>query len=71
MFSDVRMPGAFDGLGLLGFVRTSFPMLPVVITSGHLQSGHALADGATAFLPKPYHIDQVVRIIENELAKGQ
>jgi len=69
VFSDVRMPGSVDGLGLLGFVRTRFPALPVVITSGHLQPIQALADGATEFLPKPYRVERVIEVIQGELAK--
>ena len=38
VFSDVRMPGSFDGLGLLGLIRTNFPRLPVVMCSGHLNA---------------------------------
>jgi CheY-like chemotaxis protein len=35
IFSDVRMPGPIDGLGLLGIVRQRFQSIPVVLTSGH------------------------------------
>jgi CheY-like chemotaxis protein len=69
VFSDVRMPGSLDGLGLLGFIRTAFPGLPVVITSGHLQPELALADGATQFLAKPYGVEQMIKLIQGELAK--
>ncbi|HEX8415649.1 MAG TPA: response regulator, partial [Sphingomicrobium sp.] len=30
ILSDVRMPGAMDGLGLLAFVRRSHPTIPVI-----------------------------------------
>ena len=70
VFSDVRMPGSVDGLGLLGFVRGAFPGLPVVITSGHLRPELALADGATQFLAKPYGVEQVIKLLQGELVKG-
>lgn len=69
MLSDVRMPGSVDGLGLLALVRRSWPAIPVIITSGHLQPEAAFADGATQFLPKPYFASQAIELIESELAK--
>jgi DNA-binding NtrC family response regulator len=36
IISDVRMPGALDGIGLLAIVRSTSATLPVIITSGHL-----------------------------------
>jgi len=69
VFSDVRMPGALDGIALLGFVRSILPNVPVVITSGHLQAGLAMTDGATRFLAKPYRVEQVLRLVDDELAR--
>jgi CheY-like chemotaxis protein len=71
ILSDVRMPGPLDGLGLLAFVKESYPIIPVIITSGHLLAEEALADGATRFLPKPYTLPNALKLIEGELEKGQ
>jgi DNA-binding NtrC family response regulator len=71
VFSDVRMPGTIDGLGLLAFVRDTYSELPVIITSGHLPSLPEAAGRATPFLPKPYHISQLTSLIENALAHAQ
>ena len=38
VFSDVRMPGEMDGLGLARWVRTNRPGLPVILTSGDVQT---------------------------------
>jgi DNA-binding response OmpR family regulator len=54
IISDVRMPGSIDGLGLLAHVRASLPVLPVIITSAHLDPAHARSQGANLFVPKPY-----------------
>lgn len=59
VLSDVRMPGATDGLALLAFVRRTLPDLPVFITSGHLEPALALAAGARKFIAKPYDLDEV------------
>lgn len=71
IISDVRMPGRLDGLGLLAVVRETRPNLPVIITSSHLQAPHAIADGATQFVAKPYSLELVVEIVKAELAKSQ
>lgn len=69
VFSDVRMPGSLDGLGLLAFVRRTFPDLPVVITSGHLPPELAFADGAMGFVAKPYEVGLVIKAVEDTIAK--
>ncbi len=71
IISDVRMPGSIDGLGLLAVVRETFPTLPVIITSGHLESRLAIADGAARFLTKPYGMNAVVDAVPLELAKAR
>ena len=71
MLSDVRMPGSMDGLGLLDYSRDMFPGLPVIITSGHLVPGDALAKGATQFLAKPYMFDHAIHLVELELARSR
>ena len=69
IISDVRMPGSVDGMGLLALVRATFPKLPVIITSGHLQSTFAMADGATQFIRKPYSLELVMHAVRTELAE--
>lgn len=66
--SDVRMPGKIDGLELLAFVRMNFRSLPVILCSGHLSSGIAQAQGAAAFLSKPYTTGALAEIIQREHA---
>lgn len=68
--SDVRMPGSIDGMGLLAAVRETLPTLPVIIASAHLKPELALADGATKFIPKPYRTDDVIDVIQRELARA-
>lgn len=70
VISDVRMPGSLDGLGLLAIIRKTYPVLPVIIVSGHLQPAAALADGATYFLQKPYVLHTVLEVVAAELGKS-
>ncbi len=61
VFTDVRMPGAFDGLELARRLKAQKPDLPVLVTSGHLDG--SVVSWATGFLPKPYIAqDAVTRI---------
>lgn len=53
VFTDVRMPGAADGMALLSFMTRTRPGVPVVMTSGHLEPALAYAEGARRFLAKP------------------
>lgn len=52
LFSDVQMPGTIDGAELARLVRSEFPHLRVVLTSGIVKSIDGIEhDG---FFPKPY-----------------
>ncbi|WP_309627310.1 response regulator [Brevundimonas sp.] len=67
VFTDVRMPGAADGLELLAFVKRTRPGLPVLMTSGHLEPELAYAGGAQRFLSKPCDPDLIVNAIQAAL----
>lgn len=69
VFSDVRMPGSIDGLGLLAFVRSKFSALPVIMTSGHAVPTLVAASGASQYLAKPYVPDVAVKAIQQVLTK--
>lgn len=62
VFSDVVMPG-MSGIELAHALRTRYPSLPVVLTSGY---SHVLAEkGSDGFelLNKPYSIDQLSQVL--------
>src|SRR4051812_48956866 len=53
VISDIRMPGAIDGLKLLKLVQEFYPFMPVLMASSHLPlTGDERP--AVRFLPKPY-----------------
>lgn len=70
ILSDVRMPGAMDGLDLLDHAREAYPRIPVIIMSGHLMAHDALEKGAAHFLPKPYSFTIALEVIRQELARA-
>lgn len=67
ILTDVRMPGEIDGLGLLTFARDNYPLIPVIVTSGHLLPEEVLKDGAARFLPKLYTFPRAIVLIEEVL----
>lgn len=69
ILTDVRMPGSTDGLALLQFVRNKLGDLPVIVTSGHLESEVAMAAGASQFLAKPFSVAEALRLVESEAEK--
>ena len=70
IISDVRMPGSLDGFGLLSVVRDAYPTLPVIVTSGHLRPTLAADDEATRFVPKPYSLEFIVKLVHAQLGKA-
>jgi CheY-like chemotaxis protein len=60
VFTDVQMPGAFDGLELAYKIRDRWPAIPVLIASGRELEAHAIPDKGR-FLPKPYGAADVLR----------
>jgi CheY-like chemotaxis protein len=65
VFTDVRMPGKMDGLGLAEWFRSHHPEVPVLLTSGY--SGGAILSAQSVagedFIKKPYSQKQVERRI--------
>ena len=59
LVTDVKMPGALDGLELASRIRTTRPGVKVVVTSGHTPAQTA-ASVADAFLPKPFALGDLV-----------
>lgn len=57
VFTDIDMPGSLDGLDLTRIVKTRWPDLPVLVTSGgprpEIESG-------ARFVPKPYDAGKIV-----------
>lgn len=58
VFSDIKMPGAFDGLELASRIQDHFPEMKVIITSGNL--GPRPKPPGVLFLAKPYRIEHAV-----------
>jgi CheY-like chemotaxis protein len=63
IISDVRMPGAIDGVELCRRVRSGYPGVKVVLSSGEPNAADSTAhDG---FFLKPYRVAWIIRHIRS------
>jgi PAS domain S-box-containing protein len=65
VFSDVVMPGEMDGLALARRIRTDYPNIPVLLTTGYAKA----ASQAKGFpiLRKPYRLTNLSRAIRDAI----
>lgn len=63
LFTDVRLPGAVDGLALARRVRAERPGIEIIVTSGATAVELGAMPEGTRFLPKPYTGFQVTRAL--------
>lgn len=70
VFSDVRMPGEIDGIGLSRWIFENRPNVAVILASGDLGRITAMKDlgGAEAIL-KPYNYDVATNKIREAITK--
>src|SRR3954468_3310884 len=57
VLTDVRMPGALNGLELTRQIRAVLPGLPVIVLSADMAHSEARDAGASAFFSKPCNFD--------------
>jgi two-component system, response regulator PdtaR len=63
VISDVRMPGPIDGVELCRRVRSGYPGIKVVLSSGEPNAADSTAhDG---FFLKPYRVARIIRHIQS------
>lgn len=74
LFADMIMPGDYDGRQLAEKLRASRPQLKVIITSGyHMELSQLGLPAGTdiVFLPKPYEVTDLARILRQCLEPGR
>jgi DNA-binding NtrC family response regulator len=68
IFADVRLPGAMGGVDLAWEVKLRWPLLPMILTSGHpLERIRELPPGV-AYMPKPWQPLNVLIATKQALA---
>ena len=68
IFTDVHMPGTMDGLALAHFSWRNWPWIALLIASGLAHPRPEEMPEGSRFLPKPYHLDHVVRHLREMVA---
>jgi len=69
LFTDIRMPGRMDGIGLSRVARARYPHLKLILTSSHQPENSARAS-ADVFVSKPYDLNAVMRQVETLLTRS-
>jgi len=59
VFTDVQMPGSMDGLKLVRIVRSRWPPVALIVTSGHRTILETELPAGGRFLSKPYAATQI------------
>jgi DNA-binding NtrC family response regulator len=70
---DVKMPG-MDGVAVLKAIKSRYPMVQVVMLTGHgtVESAlEGLRSGATDYLMKPIDIDELIAKADEAFARWQ
>jgi CheY-like chemotaxis protein len=70
ILSDIQMP-RLNGIGLLKALRDLHMDVPVILTTGFTgvwQEEQVLQQGAVAFLPKPFGMAELIRVVDQALA---
>lgn len=64
LITDLRMPGAIDGVELVKRVHRAQPEIPVIVVSGFHTASDTISDENVFWLPKPFTIDQLHAICQ-------
>jgi CheY-like chemotaxis protein len=68
VFSDVTMPGSMNGVELVRRIRSTYPAMKTIITSGNPGPDNLSALGT--FLQKPYRLDKATGIALAMVTQG-
>src|SRR6266404_4448836 len=68
IFADVRLRGVMDGIDLAREVKMRWPLLPVILTSGHPRESVGKLPPGVAYMPKPWQPLNVLIAAEQALA---
>jgi len=65
VFTDIDMPGSMDGLRLCKAIRTRWPPVELILTSGHMTVREEDIPERGFFLPKPYDAGRLVEMLKS------
>ena len=71
IFADVRLRGVMDGIDLAREVKMRWPLLPVILTSGHSRKRVGGLPTGVGYMPKPWQPLNVLIAAEQALASAR
>ncbi len=71
LFTDVQMPGAFDGIELARRVRARWPGVLLIVTSGQADFVGADLPDHGCFVAKPYHPGELLGTMSGLIARRE
>ena len=63
VFTDIHMPGSMDGLKLVRVIRSRWPPVALVVTSGHTTVLESDLPAGGRFVRKPYQPAQIETVL--------
>ncbi len=70
IFADVRLPGVMDGIDLAWEVKARWPLLPMILTSGHPPDRGGDLPSGVIYMPKPWQPLKVLIAAEEAIASA-
>ena len=67
VLSDIMMPGGLSGLQLAREIRRRYPLLPIVLTTGYVESASDMTEREFALLLKPYTLEALAEALGVEV----
>jgi CheY-like chemotaxis protein len=68
VFTDVDMPGTMDGLKLAHVIRTRWPPVELIVTSGHFHLSDDDMPDRGRFFSKPYRDREIISALHHFVA---
>jgi CheY-like chemotaxis protein len=65
LYTDIDMPGSIDGLGLVAHVRSGWPSMRIIVTSGLIKLSHSDLEAGVTFVAKPTAGVELINLIAN------
>jgi CheY-like chemotaxis protein len=67
LFSDVKMPGAIDGVMLAHVVSKRWPHINIILSSGHSRYEFQDISENASFLEKPFTRNSLISLLSREI----